>query len=139
MQKTIFEQLKQGREYVALWPTKPELVNYFSEYRAIITSRFLLHYGAPLAILAFILPVGFIGMDQIRHALVYSLFISSLPIQSLFLMYKQSKKQLPPTLKTWYRDGVEKLKDQVDDKEFSLTKPTYLDLAKLLNVSYNNR
>lgn len=139
MQKNIFEQLKQGHEYITLWPTKPELLHYFSEYRAVIASRFVLRYGAPLAALAFILPVGFIGMEQIRHALVYSIFIGSLPVQALFLMYKQSKQQLPPTLKTWYRNGVEKLKEQVSDNEFVVNKPTYFDLAKLLNVSYNAR
>ncbi|OUS31363.1 hypothetical protein A9Q98_02860 [Thalassotalea sp. 42_200_T64] len=137
MQISLPQQLKQGRQYIEFWPAQPELLNYFAEYRAVIVSRFVLKYGAPLAALAFLLPLLFIGVEQLKQALFYALFIGSLPVQSLFLMYNKSKEPLPPSLKGWYKNGVEKIKDKPADTEFSVIKPTFLDLAKLLHFSYN--
>lgn len=137
MQQTLLEQVKQGRQYVNLWPQRPELIRYFSEYRAVLISRFVLKYGATLAILAFLMPILFIGIEQLKQSIVYSLFIGSLPVQALFLMNKKSKEKLPLALASWYRSGVEKLKDQ--NSELVIKNPNFLDLAKLLNISYSQK
>lgn len=139
MQQTLLEQIKQGRQYVNLWPQRPELIQYFSEYRAVLVSRFVLKYGAALALLAFLMPILFIGIEQLKQSLVYSLFIGSLPVQALFLMNKKSKEKLPPSLSSWYRSGVEKLKAQNDEGELIINNPSFLDLAKLLNISYSQK
>ena len=142
MQQSLLQQLKQGKEYIELWPARPELVNYFAEYRAIIVSRFLLKYGLPLAGFALIMPLMLMGVEQLKQALVYCLFIGSMPIQALFLMNKKSLEKLPPALASWYKKGVDKLQqsdlsNNVDT--FTLNKPTFLDLAKLLKFSYQNK
>ncbi|WNC73775.1 terminus macrodomain insulation protein YfbV [Thalassotalea psychrophila] len=139
MQQSLLEQVKQGRHYVNLWPQRPELIQYFSEYRAVIVSRFVLKYGGALALLAFLMPILFIGIEQLKQSLVYSLFIGSLPVQALFLMNNKSKEKLPPSLANWYRSGVEKLKAKNDEGELIINKPTFLDLAKLLNISYSQK
>ena len=142
MQQTLLQQLKQGREYIELWPERPELVNYFAEYKAIIASRFVLKYGASLALFALIMPLLFLGVEQLKQALVYGLFIASLPVQALFLMNKKSIEKLPPALASWYKKGVNKLQ-QTDlsntVEAFVINKPTFLDLAKLLKFSYQNK
>ena len=139
MQQSLLKQVKQGRQYINLWPQRPELIQYFSEYRAVLVSRFVLKYGAILALVAFLMPILFIGIEQLKQSLVYSLFIGSLPVQALFLMNNKSKEKLPPSLASWYRSGVEKLKVHNNAGELMINNPTFLDLAKLLNISYSQK
>ena len=141
MHKSLAQQVKQGKEYVDLWPQKPELTNYFSEYRAVIVSRFLFKYGAPLALVALLMPILTIGTEQIKQGIVYGLFMATLPVQALFMMYKKSEEKLPPSLASWYREGVEKIKQQepMSEQSLSVNQPKFLDLAKLLNISYQSK
>ncbi|WOH38673.1 terminus macrodomain insulation protein YfbV [Thalassotalea fonticola] len=139
MQQTLLEQVRQGRLYVNLWPQRPELIQYFSEYRAVLVSRFVLKHGAALALLAFLMPILFIGIEQLKQSIVYSLFIGSLPVQALFLMNKKSKEKLPLSLANWYKSGVERLKAQNNESELVVNNPSFLDLAKLLNISYSQK
>ncbi|TRX56720.1 terminus macrodomain insulation protein YfbV [Thalassomonas sp. M1454] len=141
MNLSIKQQLKQGKEYIDLWPLRPELSNYFSEYQAIVASRFVLKHCPYLALVAFILPLFAFGVDKLTVALFYGVCIASMPVQALFFMAKKSREPLPPALARWYREGVEKIKIQTLELEekFSTQKPTFNDLAKLLNYSYLQR
>ncbi|WP_371185360.1 terminus macrodomain insulation protein YfbV [Thalassotalea maritima] len=142
MQPTVADTYKLGRDYIKAWPERPELGNYFSQYQAVMMSRFVIKYAYSLALLATILPLMFIGIEQLRVAIFYGLFIASMPVQAVFLMAKQAKQRLPQALAIWYRQGLEKLQLQIKDKgqqhiKLKQSRPTYYDLAKLLNYSYN--
>ncbi|MDN3651247.1 terminus macrodomain insulation protein YfbV [Thalassotalea ponticola] len=137
MQQSILETYKRGLDYIDTWPNKPELINYFPQYKAVLTSRFVLRYAPPLAVLAFTLPLLLHGVEQLKYALFYGLFIASMLVQAVFFMSNQAKLLLPPSLAKWYRDGVEKLQAVNDEVNFTAQKPTFFDLAKLLRYSYN--
>ena len=141
MNISIKQQLIQGKEYIDLWPLRPELRNYFGEYQAIIVSRFVLKHCPYLALLAFIMPLFAFGVDKLTLSLFYGVCIASMPVQALFFMAKKAKEPLPPALASWYREGVEKIKTQALElaDKFSTHKPTYNDLAKLLNYSYQQK
>ncbi|WP_371372556.1 terminus macrodomain insulation protein YfbV [Thalassotalea aquiviva] len=140
MNRKIYCFLKDGAKYIRLWPNTPELANYFAEYNAVVGSRFVLKYCPPLALLAIILPIMFLGPDFLSQALVYGIFIASLPVQALFLMAKKSKEHLPLALASWYRQGVEKLNQHQQQNKLTLVqKPTFMDLAKLLDYSYSHQ
>ncbi|NMP16637.1 MULTISPECIES: terminus macrodomain insulation protein YfbV [unclassified Thalassotalea] len=139
MQQHLYDIYKTGVKYIDTWPKRPELINYFPQYRAVLASRFVLRYAPPLAALAFILPLMFFGVEQLKQALFYGIFIASMPFQAVVYMAKQAKELLPPSLANWYRQGVEKLKQEMEDLELTANKPTYHDLATLLNYSYNQR
>ena len=139
MNISLAQQLKQGKDYTVLWPTRPELSQFFQEYRAILISRFGLKYCPPLALFALILPLMTFGVDKLSIALVYAIFIASMPIQALLFMSKKAKQKLPLTLASWYKQAVDKISQHATaavEHSFSIKNPTYNDLAKLLNYSY---
>lgn len=139
MNISLSQQLKQGKDYIDLWPERPELNQFFQEYKAIIISRFVLKYCPALALFALILPLMTFGLDKLSIALAYAMFIASMPVQALFFMSKKAKQKLPLALASWYRQAVDKINQQattVVEQSFSVNNPTYNDLAKLLHYSY---
>lgn len=135
----LYNHLKSGQEYVKLWPEQPTLHSYFVEYRAVVVSRFSLKYCPYLALFAFSLPLMLIGSDKLPFAFFYGIFIASIPVQALLMMSKKAKEKLPLALASWYRQGVEKINQQENQPQFSLQNPTFNDLAKLLNFSFQSK
>ena len=72
------------------------------------------------------------------QAVVYSLFILSIPVQALVTLGVKADKFLPPGLASWYKEGVAKVNEGGGQIKLSVHKPRYLDLAKLLNVTYTS-
>ena len=60
-----------------------------------------------------------------------------MPVQALVILGVKADKILPPSLSTWYKEGVAKINEQGGNITLLLSKPRYIDLAKLLNLSYN--
>ena len=119
-----------------LWPDRPELSQYFSDYRAVAISRFVCRHFPALALTSVILQVYFGSLSLLPQALVYGLFIASMPLQSLVMMGVKADQHLPPSLATWYKEGVAKMNEQGGEIKLSVHKPRYLDLASLLNITY---
>ncbi|TKB44353.1 terminus macrodomain insulation protein YfbV [Thalassotalea mangrovi] len=139
MKSSLIQQLKLGNEYVNLWPERVELSRYFAQYQAVVACRFSKKYCLPLALLVLFVPIMAYGSAYLNTTSVYALFIASLPAQALLFMAKQSKQSLPPSLASWYKQGVERIQQHgasSPDVKFTLTKPSFMDLAKLLDYSY---
>ncbi len=136
MKTNLYSLLREGHAYISLWPSRQEFLEYFAEYRAVVACRFAVKYCPYLAMLALILPLLAMGIEQLNMALFYSILIASMPIQALAMVAKQSKKKLPLALASWYRQGVEKLNPK-PVPNLTLNNPTFNDLARLLNYSYN--
>ncbi len=133
---SVLELIKLGRKYLQLWPHKAELVNYFSEYQIIIFSRFVFRYFPALAIFTLLLPIIFSVQGAYPQTFFYAIFIASIPVQALVILGVKADKYLPPALASWYKEGVARVNEQGGDIKLSLNKPRYLDLAQLLNLSY---
>ncbi len=138
MSMNVFQVIKLGQKYMKLWPDKVELSLYFSDYRAIQISRFVYRYFPSLAILSIVGQLYLGSMAILPQALTYGVFILSMPFQAMVMLGLKADKFLPPSLSSWYKEGVAKINQQGGDIKLSVNRPRYLDLAQLLNVSYSN-
>tara|TARA_B110000090_G_scaffold200568_1_gene241661 strand:+ start:345 stop:773 length:429 start_codon:yes stop_codon:yes gene_type:complete len=138
MMMNIFEVVTLGQKYMKLWPEKSELSVYFADYRVIQVSRFVYRYFPSLAILSVIGQLYFGSIAILPQALTYGIFILSMPLQALLMLGLKADKYLPPSLSSWYKEGVAKINEQGGDIKLSVNRPRYFDLAQLLNISYKN-
>lgn len=136
MSMNVYQVIKLGQEYMKLWPEKAELNLYFSDYRAVQVSRFVYRYFPSLALLSIVGQLYFGSFSILPQALTYSIFILGMPFQALVMLGLKADKFLPPSLSSWYKEGVAKINEQGGSIKLSMSKPRYLDLAKLLNISY---
>jgi len=137
MNMSIFEIIKLGQKYMKLWPNKAVLVNYFAEYRAVQISRFVCRYFPTLALITFVVQLYLGSFAVLPQAVVYAVFMLSIPIQALVMLGVKADKFLPPALASWYKEGVARVNEQGGDIKLSLHKPRYFDLANLLNLTYS--
>jgi len=134
----IYQLIQLGRKYLKLWPERSELSHYFSEYQIIIFSRFVLKYFPALAVFVLIFPIVVQVEGAYPQAFFYAIFMVSLPIQVFVILGLKADKYLPPSLESWYRESLARINQQGGNMPLSQSKPRYLDLAKLLNLSYQN-
>ena len=139
MNMSVVEIIKLGQKYVKLWPEKAELNHYFAEYRAVQSSRFVCRYLPAVAVIIFVVQLSLGSLSALPQALFYGLFILSMPVQSLVVLGVKADKMLPPSLASWYREGVAKVNENGGNIELSLQKPRYIDLASLLNLTYSGQ
>ena len=136
MNMSVIEIIKLGQRYTKLWPERAELSQYFADYRAVQISRFVCRHFPALAVVTVIFQVYLGSLTMLPQALVYGFFIASMPVQALVMMGVKADKQLPPSLATWYREGVAKINERGGQIKLSVHKPRYVDLAGLLNLTY---
>lgn len=138
MNLSVLEIISLGRKYMQLWPQQSELASYFDEYRAVQVCRLVCRTLPGLAIFIFIMQLYLGSIALLPQALVYSIFMLSLPVQGLVILGVKADKLLPPSLASWYKESVAKVNESGGDVKLSVQKPKYLDLAKLLNISYKS-
>jgi len=138
MNMSVVNIIKLGRKYMNLWPQRIELANYFSDYRTVQVGRFTCRYLPGLAAFIFIMQLYFGSIAVLPQAVVYSLFILSIPVQALVILGVKADKFLPPGLASWYKEGVAKINEGGGHIKLLVNKPRYLDLAKLLNITYSS-
>ena len=154
MNLSVVEIIKLGQQYLKFWPEKPELARYFADYKSIQIARFVCRYFPALALFTFIMqlylssgyPFGQgsidLAMSSLGPALVYTVFILSIPVQALVMLGVKADKFLPPSLASWYRSGLEKAKEQelkMNLSKLAVYKPRYIDLAQLLHLTFSHR
>jgi len=137
MNMSVFEIIKLGKKYMTLMPVRAELAQYFRDYSAIHISRFVCRYFPALAAIIFITQISLGSLSVLPQAVVYALFILSMPVQALVMLGVKADKVLPPSLSSWYKEGVAKINEQGGNVTLLMAKPRYIDLAHLLNLSYN--
>ncbi|MCW8834076.1 MAG: DUF412 domain-containing protein [Colwellia sp.] len=154
MNLSVVQIIKLGQRYLNSWPEKPELARYFADYQSIQIARFVCRYFPALALFTIIMqlyfgsgyPFGQGSMESavgmLGQALMYGLFILSIPVQALVVLGVKADKFLPPSLASWYRNGLEKAKEQGQKANLSklaVYKPRYIDLAQLLQLTFAQR
>ncbi len=154
MNLSVVQLISLGQRYIKLWPEKAELAQYFSDYRAVQTARYVCRYFPALALFTFIMQLYFASgyltgvgsidkaLAALPQALVYGLFLLSIPIQALVVLGVKADKFLPPSLASWYRSGLEKAKEQGGGNLLSklvVAKPRFIDLAQLLQLTFTSQ
>ena len=134
MNISVVQLIQLGQKYLKLWPERVELANYFADYRAVQSARFVCRYFPALALFTVIMQLYFasglfFGQESfgqgaidkallaLPQALVYGAFLLSLPVQALVVSGVKADKLLPPALASWYRSGLEKAKQQKEMKD----------------------
>jgi uncharacterized membrane protein YfbV (UPF0208 family) len=138
MKLSLLDIIKLGRRYIKLWPERTELGEYFKAYQAVKIGRFACNYLPGVAVFVFVIQLYFGSLDILPQALVYALFILSMPIQALVMLGLKADKYLPPGLANWYKEGVAKFNQNGGSIKLSEHKPRYIDLAQLLNITYKS-
>tara|TARA_R110002167_G_scaffold1767_1_gene8444 strand:- start:101 stop:568 length:468 start_codon:yes stop_codon:yes gene_type:complete len=154
MNLSVVQLIKLGQRYIKLWPEKAELAKYFADYRAVQSARFVCRYFPALALFTVIMQLYFASgfftgsgginnaINALPQALVYGLFLLSIPVQALVILGVKADKFLPPSLASWYRTGLEKAKEQGSVNkltDLTVSKPKYIDLAQLLKLTFASR
>lgn len=161
MNISVVQLIKLGQKYLSLWPEKPELTQYFEDYWAVQSARFVCRYFPALALFTIIMQLylasgypfgqGSINeaLNALPQALIYGIFLISMPVQALIFSGVKADKFLPPSLASWYHNGLEKVKQQEGQKSASekdrtlasLTthNPRYIDLAQLLQLTFTQK
>lgn len=137
MNLSVVALIKLGYRYLSLWPKRAELAQYFSEYKTIQFSRMVLNVAPGLAVLSLILNIGIQPQDGLIMGLFYFILLISMPVQALVMLGVKADKVLPPSLSAWYKEGVARYNEQGGDIELAVHKPRYIDLAKLLNMTFH--
>tara|TARA_R110000737_G_C14583833_1_gene486195 strand:- start:784 stop:1215 length:432 start_codon:yes stop_codon:yes gene_type:complete len=139
MKLSVLEIISLGRKYMNLWPSRAELGEYFAEYQAVKMSRLVCQVMPGLALFCLIMQLYFGSIAILSQALLYSLCIMSFPLQALIFMGIKADKFLPPALANWYKESVARINQNGGEIKLSTQRPRYLDLAQLLNLTFQNR
>jgi uncharacterized membrane protein YfbV (UPF0208 family) len=172
MKLSVVQLIKLGQKYLSSWPNKPELSHYFADYKTVQVARLICRYFPALALFTFTMqlyiasgyPMGQGSTEKVMNALpqalVYAIFLLSIPIHALVMSGVKADTLLPPSLESWYRSGLEKAKQQgksnssshsynntnknSSDSENTINKlavykPRYIDLARLLQLNFTAR
>ena len=127
-----------GVKYMKLWPQRPELSQYFSEYNTVQFARLVCKFSPGLAVFTLVFQIGLAPDNGLVMGLFYFAFILSFPVQALVMLGVQADKKLPQGLASWYKEGVARFNEKGGDMKLSTHKPRYFDLAMLLNITYQN-
>ena len=138
MNLSVIDIIKLGNSYIKLWPKHDQLEQFFSEYRKVKVSRLVCKYMPALALFCFIMQLYLGGIQSLPQAILYGLCLLSFPIQALIMMGVSADKFLPVALANWYKESVARVNESGGDIKLSTQRPRYIDLAKLLQLTYKN-
>ena len=133
----FYRTLKVGQQYLNSWPLEPKLGAIFPENRVIKATLFAQKMMPFLAVL-------FVVWQQIYArgnnmalavAVLSALFALCLPLQGFYWLGKRAQTALSPQSAVGFHHVLEKLKEKQEVIPNFSDKPTYLDLAKLLNLA----
>ncbi|MFC4699669.1 terminus macrodomain insulation protein YfbV [Glaciecola siphonariae] len=128
--------IKDGREYMRIWPMEKQLYSLFPECRIISATKFGIQVMPPIAIMVVALQLHYLGMDFLPQALSVGIFFFSLPLQGLFWLGNRANQPLPPHMLAWYHDIYNKMQRQGCALEAITPKPKFKELAKLLRTAF---
>ncbi|MFD2166900.1 terminus macrodomain insulation protein YfbV [Thalassotalea euphylliae] len=136
MNLSVVALIKLGYRYMQLWPKRAELAQYFPDYRPIQLARLVFNYAPAIGLLALVAQLALLTHAPLVQGIFYAVFFWSLPVQAMVMLGVQADKVLPPSLSAWYKEGVARYNEQGGNIKLSLHKPRYIDLATLLNMTY---
>lgn len=137
MPQSIFSMVRDGQQYMRVWPMKKELYALFPECRVIAATRFSLKVMPPLAILSAAILVNQFGAAYLPQAIAIAAFFVSLPMQGLIWLGYRANQTLPPGTRSWYQQIYQKMQQQGCALQASKANPRYFELARLLRTAFD--
>ncbi|GLR02813.1 UPF0208 membrane protein [Vibrio hyugaensis] len=132
----LFHSLKDGQNYMEIWPVRKELTAIFPEQRIIKATRFGIKVMPAVAAISVLTQMAFNNYNALPQAIVVALFAISMPLQGMWWLGSRSNTILPPALASWYRELHQKITETGFALEPAKAKPRYKELAMILNRAF---
>lgn len=132
----LIHNLRDGQNYMDLWPMRKELSPLFPEHRIIKATRFGIKVMPAVAAISLLWQMSFNNSQAIPQAVVVALFAISLPLQGMWWLGSRSNTKLPPALAGWYHELHQKIIESGFALEPARAKPRYKELATVLNRAF---
>ncbi len=138
MSQSITFLLRDGQEYMNLWPVRKELYGRFPECRVITATRFAIKVMPAMAVVATVMLYQLLGAVYLPQAIAVGAFFISLPLQGLFWLGHRASQPLPPTTRSWYQEIRNNMAKQGLQVARPPQAPRYMDLAALLRRAFDS-
>ncbi|MGI9896918.1 terminus macrodomain insulation protein YfbV [Vibrio natriegens] len=132
----LIHSLKDGQNYMEIWPVRKELNAVFPEQRIIKATRFGIKVMPAVAAISVLTQMAFNNYSALPQSIIVALFAISLPLQGIWWLGTRSNTKLPPSLASWYRELHHKIVESGFALEPVKTKPRYKELALILNRAF---
>ncbi|MBR9875424.1 MAG: DUF412 domain-containing protein [Vibrionaceae bacterium] len=132
----LFHSLKDGQNYMEIWPVRKELNAVFPEQRIIKATRFGIKVMPAVAAISVLTQMAFNNYSALPQSIIVALFAISLPLQGIWWLGARSNTKLPPSLASWYRELHQKIVESGFALEPIKAKPRYKELAIILNRAF---
>ena len=97
----LIHSLKDGQNYMEIWPVRKELSAIFPEQRIIKATRFGIKVMPAVAAISVLTQMAFNNYHALPQSIVVALFAISLPLQGIWWLGARSNTKLPPSLASW--------------------------------------
>ncbi|GAJ76804.1 hypothetical protein JCM18905_2639 [Vibrio sp. JCM 18905] len=132
----LIHSLKDGQNYMEIWPVRKELSAIFPEQRIIKATRFGIKVMPAVAAISVLTQMVFNNYHALPQSIVVALFAISLPLQGIWWLGARSNTKLPPSLASWYRELHQKIVETGFALEPVKARPRYKELAIILNRAF---
>ncbi|EJA7358540.1 DUF412 domain-containing protein [Vibrio alginolyticus] len=132
----LIHSLKDGQNYMEIWPVRKELSAIFPEHRIIKATRFGIKVMPAVAAISVLTQMAFNNYHALPQSIVVALFAISLPLQGIWWLGARSNTKLPPSLASWYRELHQKIVETGFALEPVKARPRYKELAIILNRAF---
>ena len=132
----LIHSLKDGQNYMEIWPVRKELSAIFPEQRIIKATRFGIKVMPVVAAISVLTQMAFNNYHALPQSIVVALFAISLPLQGIWWLGARSNTKLPPSLASWYRELHQKIVETGFALEPVKARPRYKELAIILNRAF---
>ncbi len=132
----LLHGLKDGQNYMEIWPVRKELSAVFPEQRIIKATRFGIKVMPAVAAISVLTQMAFNNYGALPQSIIVALFAISLPLQGIWWLGTRSNTKLPPSLASWYRELHQKIVESGFALEPIKSKPRYKELAVILNRAF---
>ncbi|MFH4797731.1 terminus macrodomain insulation protein YfbV [Vibrio alginolyticus] len=132
----LIHSLKDGQNYMEIWPVRKELSAIFPEQRIIKATRFGIKVMPAVAAISVLTQMPFNNYHALPQSIVVALFAISLPLQGIWWLGARSNTKLPPSLASWYRELHQKIVETGFALEPVKARPRYKELAIILNRAF---
>jgi uncharacterized membrane protein YfbV (UPF0208 family) len=132
----LLHSLKDGQQYMDMWPMRKELTPLFPEQRIIKATKFGVKVMPAIAAISVLTQMAFDNSQALPQAIIVALFAVSMPLQGMWWLGNRANTKLPPALASWYRELHQKIVESGFALEPLKHAPRYKELAKMLNRAF---
>lgn len=137
MAQVFGTMVRDGQEYMKMWPKQKQLYTLFPDGRIAAATEFSLKFMPPVAVVAAASLINVHGTAYAPQAIAIAAFFLSLPLQGLLWLGHRSKQTLPPAIRSWYREIHTRMREQGCELQSARARPQYKELAGLLKTAFD--